>query len=236
MDTGWRRFCPRESAPFSAMAARQRCGDSGRRNMGRSGSLSGGCPASIGYSHRPPPRDSSHRKTAHDGIPVTAVVRTLVDVSTRQDASGIERAVYAADTNGLVNPEALWSALVAYAGRPGVAGLRAILDRRTFRLTDFELQRRFPDSGRQGSLEPAAETRRQLNGFRVDFCRPDMRLVVETDGLRSHHTLGAASLRSPARPGPHRRRPDPAPHNSPAGAVRPSCVREILLATVGGRF
>lgn len=236
MDTGSRRFCPRESAPSSAMAARQRCGDSGRRKHG-----------SIGISQRPLPgldrvlastaaprfesskdgarRHPRDRGRSHFGRRLEPPGRF------RHRASGVRGGHERVSQSRGASER---SCRVCGSSRRGRAAV--ILDRRTFRLTDFELQRRFPDSGRQGSLEPAAETRRQLNGFRVDFCRPDLRLVVETDGLRSHHTLGAASLRSPARPGPHRRRPDAAPHNSPAGAVRPSCVREILLATVGGRF
>lgn len=235
MDTGSRRFCPRESAPSPAMAARQRCGDSGRRKHGSIGISSGRCPASMGtrIDRRPEIRVIERRRTtpsprrgrSHFGRRLEPPGRF------RHRASGVRGGHERVSQSRGASER---SCRVCGSSRRGRAAV--ILDRRTFRLTDFELQRRFPDSGRQGSLEPAAETRRQLNGFRVDFCRPDLRLVVETDGLRSHHTLGAASLRSPARPGPHRRRPDAAPHNSPAGAVRPSCVREILLATVGGRF
>jgi very-short-patch-repair endonuclease len=35
---------------------------------------------------------------------------------------------------------------------------------------------------------PLPLTRQRLNGFRVDFFWPDLRLVVETDGLRYHRT------------------------------------------------
>jgi len=68
-----------------------------------------------------------------------------------------------------------------------VKPLRALLDRRTFRLTDSELERRFlPLVDAVRLARPL--TRQRVNGFRVDFFWPDLRLVVETDGLRYHRT------------------------------------------------
>lgn len=65
--------------------------------------------------------------------------------------------------------------------------MRRILDRRTFALTDSELERRFLPITRAAGL-PLPETGRKLNGFKVDFYWPDLGLVVETDGLRYHRT------------------------------------------------
>jgi len=65
--------------------------------------------------------------------------------------------------------------------------LRRLLDRRTFRLTDSELERFFLPLAKQAGLVLSL-TRQHLNGFRVDFLWPDLRLVVETDGLRYHRT------------------------------------------------
>src|SRR4051794_31557923 len=53
-----------------------------------------------------------------DGIPVTGIVRTLVDVAIELSAVGIERAVNEADKRDLVDPEALRSVLDEYAGAP----------------------------------------------------------------------------------------------------------------------
>jgi very-short-patch-repair endonuclease len=65
--------------------------------------------------------------------------------------------------------------------------LREVLDRRTFTLTDSELERRFlPIVRRTGLSLP--RTGHHLNGFKVDFYWPDLGLVVETDGLRYHRT------------------------------------------------
>jgi len=99
----------------------------------------------------------------------------------------LERAVNEADRLDLVDPETLRGELERYGGRRGVARLRELLDRRTFRLTDSELERLFLPLASQAGLS-APLTRQRLNGFRVDFFWPRLRLVVETDGLRYHRT------------------------------------------------
>jgi very-short-patch-repair endonuclease len=121
------------------------------------------------------------------GIPVTAPVRTLLDMATQYSAARVERAVNEADRLDLVDPEGLRSALEDYAGERGVARLRRLLDHRTFRLTDSELERWFLPQVHQAGL-PLPLTGQHLNGFKVDFYWPDLRLVVETDGLRYHRT------------------------------------------------
>lgn len=125
--------------------------------------------------------------TTHKGIPVTNLVLTLIDLACSLATSQLERAVNEADRLDLIDPSALRTALDAYAGRPGVARLRKLLDRRTFRLTDSGLEQLFLPLVSQAGL-PLPLTRQRLNGFRVDFFWPDLRLVVETDGLRYHRT------------------------------------------------
>lgn len=71
--------------------------------------------------------------------------------------------------------------------RRGVPALRALLDRRTFTLTDSQLERRFLRLVRGAGL-PRPLTGQRVNGFKVDFYWPDLGLVVETDGLRYHRT------------------------------------------------
>ncbi|HEU4598739.1 MAG TPA: DUF559 domain-containing protein, partial [Solirubrobacterales bacterium] len=75
----------------------------------------------------------------------------------------------------------------ARRGEPGTARLRFILDRRTFRLTKEELERRFLPITRKAGL-PTPLTGRWVNEFEVDFFWPGLGLVVETDGLRYHRT------------------------------------------------
>ena len=125
--------------------------------------------------------------TAEHGIPVTTPVRTLIDMALRLDRPGIERMINEADKYNLAHPPELREALDERTGEPGVAQLRHILDRRTFRLTKEELERRFLPLARKAGL-PVPLTGRWVNGFEVDFHWPDLGLVVETDGLRYHRT------------------------------------------------
>jgi very-short-patch-repair endonuclease len=125
--------------------------------------------------------------TVHRGIPVTSPACTLVDLATRLNLKQLEAAVNEADKRDLIDPESLRAALERLAGRPGVALLRKLLDRRTFRLTDSELERLFLPIARRAGL-PSPETGAEVNGFDVDFYWPDLDLVVETDGLRYHRT------------------------------------------------
>lgn len=122
-----------------------------------------------------------------DGIPVTTVVRTLLDLATTLSVSQIERAMNEADKLGLVSPETLRSSLEHYGGQPGVGRLRQLLDTRTFRLTDSELERRFLALVGNAGL-PMPTTGQHVSGFKVDFYWAELSLVVETDGLTYHRT------------------------------------------------
>lgn len=136
--------------------------------------------------HRRPslrPRDV----TAEYGIPATTPVQTLIDMTPRLDRTGVERMINEADKYNLTHPPELRAALDARTGEAGVAQLRHILDRRTFRLTKEELERRFLPLAAKAGL-PVPLTGQWVNEFEVDFYWPDLRLVVETDGLRYHRT------------------------------------------------
>ncbi len=133
------------------------------------------------------PHPSGDDLTTHHGIRVTSVIRTLLDLAARLPPSECEAAVNEATRLNLTDPEALRSALDGFQGEPGVAAMRETLDRRTFVLTDSELERRFLRLSRAAGL-PLPQTGRMLNGFKVDFYWPDLGLAVETDGLRYHRT------------------------------------------------
>jgi very-short-patch-repair endonuclease len=122
-----------------------------------------------------------------DRIPVTSPVRTLVDLVARLSVPRLEAAINAADKLDLVDPDTVRQALEGRNGQHGVAALRRVLDRRTFALTESELERRFLPIARRAGL-PLPETGVRLNGFKVDFFWRELGLVVETDGLRYHRT------------------------------------------------
>jgi very-short-patch-repair endonuclease len=122
-----------------------------------------------------------------DGIPVTSPVRTLIDLTTELDIVAVERAVNDADKRDLIDPEQLNFALDSYMGEPGVRPLRRLLDKLTFRLSDSDLEIYFRHIVVRARL-PIPLSKQRVNRFEVDFFWPDLRLVVETDGLRYHRT------------------------------------------------
>lgn len=122
-----------------------------------------------------------------DGIPVTSPVCTLVDLAARRGRAAVEAAINEADKRDVMDPETLRAALDGTPRRPGLGVLREVLDRRTFTLTDSELERLFLPIARGAGLSQP-KTGEWLNGFKVDFYWPELGLVVETDGLRYHRT------------------------------------------------
>jgi hypothetical protein len=125
--------------------------------------------------------------TQREGVPVTSVACTLVDLAAVIERCELEAAVNEADKLDLVDPEELRDALDHLRRRPGVAALRRLLDSPTFTLTDSELERRFLPLAHKAGLA-APQSGIYVNGFKVDFYWPSLGLVVETDGLRYHRT------------------------------------------------
>lgn len=132
-----------------------------------------------------------HRRLV-DGIPTTDPVSTLVDLASCIGTQLLERAINSADRLDLVDPEALAAAIEPLPRqRPGVTRLRRLLMRQAF--TDSGLERRFLSLVRSTGL-PTPETQAMVNGFRVDFYWPQLKLVVETDGFRYHRTPGQQAV------------------------------------------
>jgi very-short-patch-repair endonuclease len=122
-----------------------------------------------------------------EAIPVTSPVQTLIDLAARHDARRMERAMNEADHLGLVRTDDLRRALEEHPGEPGVARLRAIIDRATFRYTRSDLEQAFlPLARRAGLASPLTSV--WVAGHEVDFHFPDLGLVVEADSLTYHHT------------------------------------------------
>jgi very-short-patch-repair endonuclease len=139
----------------------------------------------ITVHRRPALRDGSYG--FYEGIPVTSPVQTLIDLATRDDRLAMERSMNEADKLGLVRTDDLRKALDDHPGEPGVARLRLILDRATFRFTRSELERAFLPLVEQAGL-PVPRTSVYVNGYEVDFYFAGLGLVIETDGLTYHRT------------------------------------------------
>ncbi len=122
-----------------------------------------------------------------NGIPVTSPLQTMIDLATVQGPKTLLRSINEADKLEVIAADELRIALEGYAGQPGVKALCALLDRDTFVLSDEELERLFlPLALGVGLSLP--QTKIWLNGYEVDFFWPELKLVVETDGLRYHRT------------------------------------------------
>ena len=140
-------------------------------------------------------------------IPVTGVVRTLMDRACALLPPGVrrgskahdwgtrrlERLISETDKYDLIDLERLRAALEERRGEPGVRPLRALLDRDTFRLSDSDLEIFFGRIAKAAGL-PVPETKQRINGYMVDFYFPGLGLVVETDSLR-HHRLALTQAR-----------------------------------------
>jgi Protein of unknown function (DUF559) len=125
--------------------------------------------------------------TTRHRIPVTSVIRTLIDLAPALNHEQLEAAINEAVKHDYVDPDFLHASLESRRGQSGVATLRAFLDRHTLLLTDSELERRFIPIASRAGLPPPL-TQQHVSGFRVDFFWPELGLVVETDGLRYHRT------------------------------------------------
>jgi very-short-patch-repair endonuclease/predicted transcriptional regulator of viral defense system len=141
----------------------------------------------VGLRARSRPTLAAEEIVERQGIPLTSIVQTLVDLATELPEGRLERAINEADKHDRVDPEALRAVLDRRRGEPGIKRLAALLDKRTFRLSDQELERLFRPIAAAGGV-PVELTKAWVNDFEVDFYWPRLGLVVETDGLRYHRT------------------------------------------------
>jgi hypothetical protein len=125
-----------------------------------------------------------------DGIPITSPLRTMIDLACELGPKHMARAVNEADKLEVIDVETLRRGLDSRVGVPGVKRLVALLDKDTFVLTQEELERLFLPLAREVGL-PLPLTGEIVNTYEVDFFWPELKLVVETDGLRYHRTPSA---------------------------------------------
>jgi predicted transcriptional regulator of viral defense system len=129
--------------------------------------------------------------TVKDGIPVTTVARTLADLADVLPDRAVERALEQAASLEILDGRALNDQL---ARHPRAACLRRLTKRGPIASpTESDLEELFlsecrraglPEPERQGYIDPG-------DGgpmIRADFVWSDQRLIVETDGARTHGT------------------------------------------------
>lgn len=160
-----------------------------RSNEGRLIELagSGGCGRALAGIEARRVRGLEAHVTEIDGIPVLSLPMLFVNLAGRLRQGALEAAITEADKKDLIHVGRLRVEIEALRGRPGVATLRRVIDRATFRYSDSELERAMrPIIRSAGLAEPEMGVR--VNGYKVDFHWPALNFVIETDGGRFHRT------------------------------------------------
>lgn len=127
-----------------------------------------------------------------DGIPVTCVSRTILDLAAVVSAREVERAFHEAEVKRLTSRVSLPRLLARHPGRRGAETVRSILARRApIGVTDNDFEEDFVallDS--HGLPRPLFNTTLPLRGrlLRPDCMWPEQRLLVELDGRATHGT------------------------------------------------
>ncbi len=153
--------------------------------------------------HRPQPGIRFHcsllppdEVTVHEGIPVTTVPRTLLDLAAVLRPRELERALNEADVLQLHDRLSLLDLLARYPRRAGTRRLRAALDARNegATVTGSELEERFLRFLDEQRLpRPEINAALSIDGrqFEPDGLYRAAGLVVELDGRRFHATAAA---------------------------------------------
>ena len=132
--------------------------------------------------------------TERDGVPVTSLARTLVDLAAVVSDDQLARAVHEAEVLRLLDVGAVLEAIDRLPGRRGTGHLRALMAEPDPGLTRSELERRFVGLCRTGGLPlPRLNAAVEVAGgsFEVDALWPRERLIVELDGAHVHATRRA---------------------------------------------
>jgi Transcriptional regulator, AbiEi antitoxin len=133
-------------------------------------------------------------RAVHEGIPVTSVARTLLDLAAFVVPRRLERAVEQAERLGFFDLREVERLEARSRGRAGWPLLRATLEAyREPAPTRSEFERRFLALCRQVWL-PAPAINVFVAGHEVDAVWYDQRLVVELDGHEFHRTRAGSSV------------------------------------------
>jgi very-short-patch-repair endonuclease len=124
--------------------------------------------------------------TTVDGIPVTTVPRTLVDIASVLSLDALARACHEAGVRYGTTPRQVESVLARRPTNPGAKKLRRIIHG-DVRVTLSRLESRFLELLRGEGL-PLPVTNRPAGGRRVDCRWPEQRLTVELDGYQFHNS------------------------------------------------
>jgi len=136
--------------------------------------------------------DPAKNSSMFEGIPVTSVRRTLVDIGSVVPQDRLEKCVERALFRGMTSAGALWAYLdqVGRQGRRGVQPLRTVLELRgRVPATESDLETEMVQLLRRAGLpnpvrqhEVVVASRR----FRIDLAYPALKIAIELDGDEPH--------------------------------------------------
>jgi very-short-patch-repair endonuclease len=131
-------------------------------------------------------------RATREGIPVTSVARTLLDLAVVVDARTLQRAYERAEELRLLDVEAVRVVLDRAGRRPGAPALRALVayDPAAAAQARSEIERAFLDLVREAGL-PEPQVNVDVEGYEVDCWWPRANLVVELDGYEFHRDRAA---------------------------------------------
>lgn len=133
-------------------------------------------------------RLTADQVTVHEGIPVTTLARTLLDLADVVSFQDLKRAIHESEYLRLFDLTTLVAVVSNNPGRRGAKLLEAAQS--PPEITNSELEGRFLAIVDRHHL-PRPKVNSRIAGYEVDFAWPDAGLAVETDGFAAHGTRKA---------------------------------------------
>jgi very-short-patch-repair endonuclease/predicted transcriptional regulator of viral defense system len=129
--------------------------------------------------------------TEHEGIPITTLARTYLDLAEVERPRRLEQALENAERMGIFDLTAIEEVLRRSRGRHGTKPLRAALVEAVYEpLTRSELELAFHKFCRERDIErPAGNT--IVEGYEVDMAWMKHKVIAELDGWDTHKTRAA---------------------------------------------
>jgi very-short-patch-repair endonuclease/predicted transcriptional regulator of viral defense system len=124
--------------------------------------------------------------TQLDGIPVTTLVRTIIDVASEAGSADLTQLLALATREHNLDSDSLLETMKRYADRPGVPLLRALLQSDPApALTRSQAERQLLSLMHRAQL-PRPAVNAFIDRYEVDFLWRRERLIVEVDGFAFH--------------------------------------------------
>jgi very-short-patch-repair endonuclease len=139
------------------------------------------------HRHQLDPRD----RTEHEGVPITTIARTLLDLAEVAPTYRLAKAIETAERTKQLDLSAIQDLLRRSPGRHGHSQLRLLLNRYTQApLTRSELEETFWRFIEEHDL-PRPDGNAGVAGHEVDFLWEQQRVIAELDSWEFHGTRAA---------------------------------------------